>query len=1036
MTAPHTTSSTLAVSMLQQLQDAGLMQQLPDMLWGAADAVHLATAPDGTCEPNVLLKMADDLLEISERVVLLHRGLRAVLQARAVLAPPTCGLIHTAMRLFSGHLPTLQQRQQQHDPNQQHQHQQQPLFCSVCQRLADTECMQQAASVAFSAKEMVLDLENAFSALRGVPAALLEVPQLQQLVSSPDLVPFLVLQLAVVSQGLLVQQPLQELRAAAAAEEAGSRRGRQPQRVRGRSSESSSSSGANPVSGLDAAWGDFALLPQLQVQKRLPAITPCQQRLFELLGVDSITLAWVSQRHPVFHSVFYYNRLLHLYEDVAQYQFEHLGFCASEQDLDSQQQQQQGQGQEQQGSAGQRQEEQQGREEQPGREGLGLGLEQQQQEGQQETEWEARWQHQSLMQLHLPALLLPYAARLCKPGCAAAEQMSLDDQALLCRNLSGISCTSLRAWQVQHGVAASSSCCSPDELQLWLGELRNLLLLVLHEVLLVLQHQQQQPPGLSPAASSESKSSSAAAAAAAGSAEGSSTRCNVQAARSPEQQQGGSPALVDPMSCNHWEYAAENLMKALVLLLGEQEELNALVLQQQQQQELGAAVEQQQQGQASASDRGVSSGLPPSHSVCDQLPFICANFERFVRIQAAIAAASGARSLSWAAEDGLVQVSTGCCVNEDERSVLVVAVLQAGLGSAGAWQFFSLLCSWVKLCHCASRELVLTDGMSWTAAEAAFAVVQCLEGAREGGRDEDGEEGVSGVDLLPCVVILGRCCLLWADVLAALPADNSGAAAAHPAQGAGPQHGGAAHPAQGAGQLAAGTALLAQGAAPWAAGLTVSTGAGPALQQDGAAASAQGPLAQEERPAHPAQGAAHSTGEEEEDPAPPEHQLTFRRFLSYCLGRAAAAAEAWLPACSAQLSAAGYPCPDSWLQHLLAAEAAAAAVQEAEGKAVAAQCAMLVQELRALGQASCLFAVPLFCNNPRCMSLHGETEISLVSGRACVCGGCRVARYCGRECLRQHWQQHKPVCKALAAAAAAAAVSVPDGAAGVVSAVE
>ena len=162
VTAQHTTSSTLAVSMLQQLQDAGLMQQLPDMLWDAADAVNLATAPDSTREPNVLLKMADDLLEISERVVLLHRGLREVLQARAVLAPPTCGLIHTAMRLFSGHLPTLQHRQQQHDPHQQHQHQQQPVFCSVCQRLADTECMQQAASVESSAKEMVLDLENAF----------------------------------------------------------------------------------------------------------------------------------------------------------------------------------------------------------------------------------------------------------------------------------------------------------------------------------------------------------------------------------------------------------------------------------------------------------------------------------------------------------------------------------------------------------------------------------------------------------------------------------------------------------------------------------------------------------------------------------------------------------------------------------------------------------------------------------------------------------------------------------------------------------
>jgi hypothetical protein len=148
-------------------------------------------------------------------------------------------------------------------------------------------------------------------------------------------------------------------------------------------------------------------------------------------------------------------------------------------------------------------------------------------------------------------------------------------------------------------------------------------------------------------------------------------------------------------------------------------------------------------------------------------------------------------------------------------------------------------------------------------------------------------------------------------------------------------------------------------------------------------------------------------------------QLELRCFLHEFLTAVCYAAQGWLPARSAQLSAAGYPDPDSWLQQLLAAEAAAAAARQAEGDAVAAQGAALVQELRALGGASCLFAVPLFCNNPRCMSLHGETEISLVSGRACVCSGCRVARYCGRECLRQHWKQHKPVCKALAAAAAA-----------------
>jgi hypothetical protein len=84
------------------------------------------------------------------------------------------------------------------------------------------------------------------------------------------------------------------------------------------------------------------------------------------------------------------------------------------------------------------------------------------------------------------------------------------------------------------------------------------------------------------------------------------------------------------------------------------------------------------------------------------------------------------------------------------------------------------------------------------------------------------------------------------------------------------------------------------------------------------------------------------------------------------------------------------------------------------------------QEWKSLGLALCSFAVPCMCNNPGCTSMAGLSELASVSGRSCVCGGCRVARYCGRACQRAVWKQHKPVCAALSAAAGAGAGVVAD----------
>jgi hypothetical protein len=191
----------------------------------------------------------------------------------------------------------------------------------------------------------------------------------------------------------MVQQPLQELRAAAATDQAGSSRGSSGNTFR-------MIEGGHPL----------LLLQQLQAQQRLPPTTPCQQQLLNLLGVDSITLAWASQRQRVPHSMSYFQVLLRLYHHLV--------------------------------------------------------MEQQQHEGQQggaATQWQ--------LQLLLPALLLPCVACLCKPGAgpAAAPRLSMAEHALLCTEIAASCSSSLQVWQAQQGVDGSCSSCTVDELQLWLG---------------------------------------------------------------------------------------------------------------------------------------------------------------------------------------------------------------------------------------------------------------------------------------------------------------------------------------------------------------------------------------------------------------------------------------------------------------------------------------------------------------------------------------------------------------------------------------
>jgi hypothetical protein len=81
----------------------------------------------------------------------------------------------------------------------------------------------------------------------------------------------------------------------------------------------------------------------------------------------------------------------------------------------------------------------------------------------------------------------------------------------------------------------------------------------------------------------------------------------------------------------------------------------------------------------------------------------------------------------------------------------------------------------------------------------------------------------------------------------------------------------------------------------------------------------------------------------------------------------------------------------------------------------AAALAALGQQLEMFGAAVCAqLPVQQCCNYHLCCNVAKHSELELVSGKSCVCGSCKTARYCSTACQKAHWHGwHKPVCKRL-----------------------
>jgi hypothetical protein len=332
-------------------------------------------------------------------------------------------------------------------------------------------------------------------------------------------------------------------------------------------------------------------------------------------------------------------------------------------------------------------------------------------------------------------------------------------------------------------------------------------------------------------------------------------------------------------------------------------------------------------------------------------------------------------------------------------SPMVLLALAAGPGSQVQRQLQSLLATMVKL----SRWIVLDDAdrrkyhaaascIAWALLDATNKKQQQRQqqqpqqqqqqqqqeavGAAAGVGFSCSRSSADAVATLPTVVILGRCCMMWAE--------HNGATLSRLQQ----QQEEDCCSSQGQQQEPSSCQVQQQ-----------EQHEGPSINQ------------KEEQQQQEEDSSSCCEEEEEEGSNEPGFRLDHAALLSVI--------HQWMAAGSTcdQLAAAGYA-PLPLQQQLLATKNSLQSGPNSETWRT-----VTAQRLLSTGLALCSFAVPCMCNNPGCTSMAGVSELAAVSGRSCICAGCRVARYCGGACQRAAWKQHKPVCAALSAAAAAAAVS-------------
>lgn len=102
---------------------------------------------------------------------------------------------------------------------------------------------------------------------------------------------------------------------------------------------------------------------------------------------------------------------------------------------------------------------------------------------------------------------------------------------------------------------------------------------------------------------------------------------------------------------------------------------------------------------------------------------------------------------------------------------------------------------------------------------------------------------------------------------------------------------------------------------------------------------------------------------------------------------------------------------------LLAAQLCAAQHSKAKTLQLLRQSSIIQQVPQQLGeigeQLAAALPVQYCCNNSYCTNLARSSELRLVGGKQCICGGCELARYCSKDCQAAAWPGHRPVCKQL-----------------------